>query len=207
MLQQHGTHRAYIYIMERAREAVAQFQYLPATLLLVLGTYAVRYFQCPGAGTLAVWEDVVLRHRQGCHKFVSLTEEFFRLAARTHDGVHTDKGIGHKFKDTLHLAAEEVRVVFPAHQAQHLVTATLQRYMEMWHKGTAVGTKLQHLVGQQVRLYAGNAITLYPLHRVQGLQESQETLACGLAKVAYVHSRDNYLLGSGLDGLLRLCHQ
>ena len=66
--------------------------------------------------------------------------------------------------------------------------------MEMRHKGTALCTEPQHLVGEQVWLYAGYAVSLYTLYCIQGLKQIQETLSRCLAEVSDVHSCDDYLL-------------
>ena len=194
MLQQHRPHLAYISVVEVVGNALAEVQYLLAPLLLLLGAHLMRNLQSLGTGSLAIGEDMVLCHGQGSHVVVCFLEEFLRFATGSHDSVHAYEGIGHKFQNALHLAAEQCRVVLSAHQAQHLIASALQGNVEVRHKGTALCTELQHLVGEQVGLYAGYAVSLYTLYCIQGLQQVQETLSRGLAEVSDIHSGDDYLL-------------
>ena len=93
-------------------------------------------------------------------------------------------------------AFKECRVVAAAHQLQHLIAAALKGYVEMGHEGTRMCTKVNNLIGQQIRLNAGNAIAFDALHTVQGTQQVNKGFVRGAAKVARVDPRDDNFLAS-----------
>ena len=64
------------------------------------------------------------------------------------------------------------------HQAQHLIAATLQGYMEMGHKSPAAGTERNHVVCQQIRLNTADAIAVDSLYRIQCPEQVDKTLPC-----------------------------
>ena len=90
------------------------------------------------------------------------------------------------------------------HQSEHLVTAALERNMEVGHKGTALCTEVDKLVREQVWLHAADAITLNALHAVKGFHQVEEALAGGLAEVADINAREHNLLSSLFSSLTRL---
>ena len=92
------------------------------------------------------------------------------------------------------------------HQTQHLVTSTLQRDMEVRHKGTALRTKLQYLVGQQIGFNAADTVTFNSLYLIQGLYQIQERLTGTFAKVTYIDTRYHNFLSAQTSNLLRLFH-
>ena len=104
-------------------------------------------------------------------------------------------------------AFKECRVVAAAHQLQHFVAAALKRYVEMGHESTRMYTKVNDLIGQQIRLNAGNAIAFDALHTIQGTQQVNKGFARGATKVARVDPRDDNFLASLRRHLLRLLHQ
>ena len=68
-------------------------------------------------------------------------------------------------------------------------------------------TKVNDLIGQQIRLDAGNAIAFDALHTVQGTQQVNKGFARGATKVARVDPRDDNFLAPLRRHLLRLFHQ
>ena len=93
------------------------------------------------------------------------------------------------------------------HQFQHRIAATLQGDMEMGHKRPTLGTVCYQFVGQQVGFQTADAVALNGLHPVECLHQINELLACGLTKVAYVHTGEHNLLATLLSCFASLRHQ
>ncbi|CCY65544.1 unknown [Prevotella sp. CAG:1124] len=73
--------------------------------------------------------------------------------------------------------------------------------MKMWHERPAVGTILDKLIIEKVRLNAAYTIPANAFNLVQGFYEVYETLIRGLAEITYIHTGKHYLLTTFLCGL------
>ena len=102
---------------------------------------------------------------------------------------------------------EQRRVITAAHQFQHLIAAGLQRHMEMRHEATRRRHPIDNLIGEQIRLYRGNAVTLYSVNLVQSLYKVKERIISPLSEITYVHSGQHDLLATFSGNLTRLCNK
>lgn len=173
--------------------------------MLFFGCHHVVYLQGLRAGTLRIAEDMELRHVQALDKLISLPEILLRLSTGTHNHVYPYKGIGHHFLYLLYLRGKQGGIVTASHQLQHLVTARLQRYMEMRHETPGTGHVFYDFICQQIRLDGGYAVTLNAFHLVQRLHQVEESLTGRLAEVSDIDAGQyNFLstFGSRLAGLL-----
>ena len=193
--------------VESVQLLVADGEQALAALVLLLRTDRVGDVESLGSRALAVAEDMELADVEVADERLRLVEERRRLAARAHDDIDTDEGVGHESVDPLDLVGEEARVVAAVHEAQHLVTAALQRDVEMGHERSAGGAEREHLVGEQVGLDARDAVAVDALDAVESLDELEERLARRLAEVADVDARDDNLAATLLRHLARLCDE
>ena len=157
---------------------------IAAPPMLFFGCHHVVYLQGLRAGTLRIAEDMELRHVQALDKLISLPEILLRLSTGTHNHVYPYKGIGHHFLYLLYLRGKQGGIVTASHQLQHLVTARLQRYMEMRHETPGTGHVFYDFICQQIRLDGGYAVTLNAFHLVQRLHQVEESLTGRLAEVS-----------------------
>ena len=102
---------------------------------------------------------------------------------------------------------KDITRVATVHEFEHLVIATLQRDMEVRHEGTRVGTVLDELVVDEVRLQRTDAVALDALHTVEGFDEVEECLAGGFAKLSDVHAGEHNLLAAFACSLFGLLHE
>ena len=93
------------------------------------------------------------------------------------------------------------------HQFQHRIATALQRNMVMRHKSPALCTVVYQLGAQQVGFQTTDTITLNTFNGIQCLHQIDEFLACRLAEVTNVHTRQHNLLTTFAGGFLSLCHQ
>ena len=178
------------------------------TALLLVGIrHHIGYLQRSRSRTLRIWEHMQLRHVEPTEKLVCVLKAFRRLATASHHHIHTDKGIGHHRLDTPYLVGKELAVVMPVHKSQHLVASALQRYVEMWHKRTALRTEVDELIAYQVGLQTAYSVSADALHLVESAHEVDKSLTGGLTEVADVHSRQHNLLPPLCSSLLGLRHK
>ena len=70
--------------------------------------------------------------------------------------------------------------------------------MEVRHKRSRLGGyPAYYLLGEKIGLYAGYAVTLYPLYRIECLKEIKEFLDCVTTILSDIHTGFNYLFPSG----------
>lgn len=74
----------------------------------------------------------------------------------------------------------------------------------MRHESTALGTEVNQLVTQQVRLQTTDTVAGNTLYVIQCLHEIQECLPCRLSEITDIHSRQHDLLATLTDCLFRL---
>ena len=203
-LEEHLLFRADILLIEADALLLTEVEQLLAALLLVRVSHHIGDAKGCGSGSFAVREDVQLGDVHGRKEVETLLEAFLCLSTTTHHHVHADEGIGHAVLNEFYLVSEELLVITAMHQSEHLIAAALERNMEVGHKGTALCTEVDKLVREQVWLHAADAITLDSLHAVKGFHQIEEALAGGLAEVADVNARENYLLSAFFSRLTRL---
>ena len=148
-----------------------------------------------------------LRHVEVVEEHVGLLEALWRLTATAYHHVHADKRIRHQHLDTADLVGKQLGIVVSVHQFQYRVAAALQGNMEMRHERPALRTEGNQLVRQQIGLQRTNPIAADTLQPVERLHQVDELLACRLAEIADVHSRQHDFLASLPGCLLCLRHQ
>ena len=77
----------------------------------------------------------------------------------------------------------------------------------MRHKSTAPRAEINDFVGEQIGFYAADAVALDALYPVESLNQIEERFAGRATEVAYVNTRNDYLLASFSRSLFRLCHK
>ena len=164
------------------------------------------YLQSLRARTFGIAEDMQLGDVQPTDKLVCLPEVFIRFATRTHDDVYTDKGIGHHLFHLPHLSGKKRRIVTAAHQFQHFVATWLQRDMEVGHEAARACHELDDFIGQQIRFYRRDAITLYSFHFIQCSHQVEETLSGTLSEIADIDTGQYNLLTTLCRHLTCLLH-
>ena len=154
------------------------------------------YFQRLSTGTFRITEHMKLSHLKPFDKTICIFKIQFCLPPGSHNHIHTDKSIGHHFFYLANLRSEQCRIITTAHQLQHIVTATLQRNMEMRHKSTRTRNIFNNLIRQQIGLDGRDTITFYTLHFIQFLHQIKKCFACRLSEIPDIHSGNNYFLSA-----------
>ena len=193
--------------VERLGLTVGELKEPVASLFLRLVIDCVGNLQGGSAWSLGIGKYMELGYIERLKKLVCLFETLRCLSTTAYHNINSDEGIGHKTLYVSYLVGKELGVVVAVHELQHLVASALQRNVEMGHEGTARGTIVDKIVGVEVGFKAAYAIALYALHLVELTDEVDEFLTCGLAEVAYVHSREHYLSPTLCGSLTCLIHK
>ena len=107
----------------------------------------------------------------------------------------------------MHLFGKKGSVVVAVHELEHGIGATLQRNVEMRHKGTRLGAKSDNFVGEQVGLNARYAEAFNFFYLVESAQQINELLAGVFAKVADIHTGNHDFLAALGSHFARLPHK
>ena len=161
--------------------------------MLFFRRHHIIYFQGLRSGTLGITEHVQLGHVQSGNKPISLLKKLRSLATSTHNHIHANESIRHNLFDFLHLRCKKSRIITTTHQFQNFITPRLQRNMEMWHKTTGMGYKLNNFIRKQIRFNGRYTITLDSFYLIQRLHQIKESLSRRLTKITDIHPSQDYL--------------
>ena len=123
-----------MFLVESLGFQIRKFQQTLTATMLFFWRHNVIYLQRLRTRPFGITEHMQLCDIQSFYKAICLLEIFFRFATRSHNDVHTDKGIGHYLLDFMHFGSKQSCIIPTTHQLQHLIRTRLQRDMEMRHK-------------------------------------------------------------------------
>ena len=102
--------------------------------------------------------------------------------------------------------SEKGGVVASFHEGEYGVAATLEGNVEVGHEGTAVGTEVHDLVGEQIGLDARDAVAFDAFDAIECADELCEALAGGASEITDVHAGEHNFASAVGCGLFGLCN-
>ena len=207
MLPEHGTDGADIAGVEFLTLLLGEgYEALRAAVLL-LGRDNVGDAQSARAGPLAVGEHMKLGVGKRGQKVQRLIKELRCLAACAYDHVDADECVRHSGVDLGDAAGEKGGVVAAVHEAEHSVTAALERDVEVGHEPARAGAEADDVGGEQIGLNGGDAVTLYAVHVVESAEEREQVLVGTAPEVADIYACEHYLAPALSRHSARLVHE